>query len=945
MKSRQSAAVLWACLAVLCNFLFPVQVFAFQQPSKKNAVAPAKSTAAKPGKVAGLVVNVATGDPMSQAVIEVVATGQTTTSDTDGNFTLTLEAGTHELKITKSGFLDQKKEVTVVSGDVIPVDFALAQQGQGEIVEVNASGSGNEIALLEERKSGNTVAELIGRQEIEKSNAGDVAAVAQQLPGLSVVDNKFVYVRGLGDRYSNTVMNDSVMPTPQPERRVVPLDQVPSSLVQNVRILKTFTPDQPGEFAGGLVKIETLEFPNKSSLSFSTGLSGNTETTNQSFATYAGDRLDWLGFGLGRRGLPATVPADRQLIRGSSLIPGLTATELQNIGRSFENVWSPVKDKGPLNSNFSLSGSSQIGKLGLVASVTYGHGAQNLDEIQNYFRVSADSGGNKIVTAANRYRYNSGTTNARLGTLANAAYRLNPNNKLLFKTFFSNDAVKEARTATGFYDDVSTDILNRRLRYTLTRTSTWQLAGDHLISQLGDTVLAWRLTYSRATLNDPDLRESLYLFDQTQRKYVYFDTGQSGFRMFNEMRENIREPAFDLSKFYFKGAYTLNLKGGFSYINRDRFFNARRFRFAVRGLNGIDNSQRPEDFFAPQNIRPDGLEITEVTRNTDYYTASQNLHAGYAMADLTFKKMRVIGGVRFEHSKQDVRTFELFAANPKPVTANLENTDTLPSVGVVYSLKPEMALRFGYSRTVNRPQFRELSPFEFTDLTGGRSTLGNPNLKRGLLDNFDVRYEWFQKNGGLISVSFFTKNIKNPIETVVEPTSVLRSSYRNVDGATNRGLEFETRQNLGRYWGTLTGLTANANYTYVNSNVEIGDADFQVLTTKKRPLYGQSNHVVNVNLEYDWTKLRALGRLAYNYTGARISDVGSLGIPDTYEKGYPNLDFLFQKKFGSEKHPWELKFSADNLLNRLVRFKIEDQPFRAFRRGRTFSIGVSYTIL
>ncbi|KAF0247622.1 MAG: fecA [bacterium] len=408
------------------------------------------------------------------------------------------------------------------------------------------------------------------------------------------------------------------------------------------------------------------------------------------------------------------------------------------------------------------------------------------------------------------------------------------------------------------------------------------------------------------------------------------------------MRENIREPAFDLLKYFFTSKSTFSFKLGFSNINRDRKFNSRRFRFLPRGFDGIDRSAGPETLYASENITPSRFEINEDTRPTDFYVASQDITAGYALGDYTKGKFRFIGGVRIEKGKQEVSTLDAFSLEPIPTVAKLDNTDLLPSISGVYNFTSTFSLRTGYSQTVSRPQFRELSPFEFSDITGGRATIGNPNLKRARIRNFDVRGEWL-KGSNLFSVGFFYKKLISPIEIVVEPTTALRTSFRNALGAENKGLEFEFRQTLASISSRLASLSINTNYTFVSSNIRIGEQDLSVVTSKERPLAGQSRHLFNTAIDYDHTNLQINTRLIFNYTGARISDVGTFTLPDIVEKGYPTLDLLFNKQFGKKEGRWEVKLSGENLLNRLVRFKVLDQPFQVYRRGRSFSLGVSYT--
>jgi TonB-dependent receptor len=410
------------------------------------------------------------------------------------------------------------------------------------------------------------------------------------------------------------------------------------------------------------------------------------------------------------------------------------------------------------------------------------------------------------------------------------------------------------------------------------------------------------------------------------------------------MSEDVREPAIDAARYWFFKGASLNVKGGASYLNRDRQFDSRRFRFVPRGLLGFDLTQTPEQLLVPANIDQErGFEIREETRTTDHYVALHNITAGYLMGDFTLRGLRVIGGARVERSEQQVLTFEPFRVDAIPVIALLDDVDVLPSLGIAYAFKNgAMSVRAGWSRTLARPQFRELSPFEFTDVTGGRSTVGNPDIRRTLITNYDLRWEWFIGPTELIAVSGFHKRLQDPIETVIEPTAQLRTSFRNVVGAKNSGLEIEFRKEMGGLWKRFQGLTVNSNYTFVRSRVDIGEQDLSVLTTLDRPLVGQAEHIVNTGLTYVVPRLRVESRALFNYTGERITDVGALGLPDIIQRGYPHLDLLFTRPFGTEDR-WRAEVTVENLLNRQVDFRQANQPFRVYRTGRKISLGISYT--
>jgi TonB-dependent receptor len=438
------------------------------------------------------------------------------------------------------------------------------------------------------------------------------------------------------------------------------------------------------------------------------------------------------------------------------------------------------------------------------------------------------------------------------------------------------------------------------------------------------------------------MRETLYVFSSGVDDFRLRDQTQSGFRQFVETSDTIWELAFDVSKFLNAGSFTGTIKGGAAWMVQDRYFNTRRFRFTHRSTSGLDLTQSPETLFSPEFIGPN-FEIREDTRATDQYVGEHEIKAGYGMADLQFgSRWRVIAGARVEQSKQTLDSFDLFAVDPTVISTDLDDTDVMPSVNVVYAASSRMNLRVAFSQTVNRPNFRELAPFDFTDVTGGHSVVGNPDLVRTSIDNYDVRWEWFTGPTDLVAFSVFYKEFEDPIEQTFQPTAQLRISYLNVDRAQNRGFETEIRQQLGGISEALSNFAISGNYTFVDSEVDYGDADLSLVTSLNRPLAGQSRHIVNTALDYNNPRFGHNSRILYNYVGRRISDVGALGLPDIYEGGQHLMDFVMRQRIGGEDSPLELKFSVDNLLDDEKEFTQGGHPYRVYRKGRTFGVGMSY---
>jgi TonB-dependent receptor len=550
--------------------------------------------------------------------------------------------------------------------------------------------------------------------------------------------------------------------------------------------------------------------------------------------------------------------------------------------------------------------------------------------------------GKDQLVAKNSYDFQTGVSTIRTGAVGNLAYQLSQNNRLVLRNFFTVDGADETRILDGLNGDLAHDIRDTRLRYTTEQVYSSQLSGEHLMPKLWNSIFEWRLTYSRSTLDEPDMRETIYELNDETGKYDLLSDSQSGLRTFTDLKERVWDPAVDWTKLFQAGALSGSFKIGASYRTRYREFDYRRFRFMFRDVRTLDLSLPAEQLFSSDNINPNVFEVREDTRNTDHYEAKQLNRAFYAMVDMSLgAKWRLIGGARAESDTQNVKTFDLYKPDFPPVISRLHNTDPLPSATVIYHLRPSMNLRTSVSQTLNRPEFRELAPFEFTDVAGGYSAIGNPDLERTKVDNYDVRWEWFPSPAEVFSVGVFQKSFQNPIERVIQPTSSLRTTFVNAAGADNWGIEFDMRTGLGTIWSKLAPLSTSVNYTLVDSNIDIGEHALVVVTSLSRPLAGQSRHVFNGVLEFKSVKHGTLARLLFNYRGRRISDVGALGIPDIYESDYPRLDSLFSQPFGQNRQ-WGLKLSAENLLNQACEFTQGGLPVRTYTPGRRFSITLSY---
>lgn len=891
------------------------------------------------GRITGRVLDAINASPLPGVTVEVVGTATTTVTDLDGRYTLEIARGKHQVKVALSGFAERVLTVDLSANASQTLDVTLAVAGFSEQLTVTGqlteAASASSATQLLERRRATTINDNMGAQEMKANADGDAAAALQRVTGLSVVDGQYVFVRGLGERYSNTTLSGAVLPSTQPERKVVALDMFPSSLLDNVQVIKSFTPDRSAEFAGGMVEINMAKLPSRPTFDISITGGLNSLVYNKSVLDHTSGDRDWLGLKNSNRGLPSTFPNTR-LIRGGIYTPevGVLATDIERLGESLPNVWSPQTKDGAPNSGFSVAFGQRFGKLGVSASLNQSTKSSYTEEKQVYYSLEGTT-----LSPFSTYDYRAGSTTGSLAGLVNLAYQFSPNHRATFQGFSTNRGTRETRTFEGYNDDAARNLRNARLLWLEEELRSGQLTGEHFFPSVSNSRLDWRLTMSRSLRNEPDIRETLY--QQIGTSYVLADESQSGLRMFNALQEDAVEGAVNWNV-VFAGPQSLpaQFKFGASHGTRERDFDSRRFRFIpTPGTPGVvvrfDLSASPETIFSTANIG-ERFELREETRETDSYDAEQTVTAGYAMLDLSLNsRLRLITGARVERYKQVVNTFDLFGGDvfgsSEVITGTIESTDFFPAVNMVYAARQNQNLRLSFSQTVNRPEFRELAPFEFTDIVGGRAVIGNPDLERSLIRNFDARWEWFGDAEEVISASLFFKNFDRPIERFVEPTAQLRTSFTNAKSARNFGVELEARKKLSEQF--LIG----GNYTFVDSKIELNSFQTNVLTSLERPLAGTSKHIFNGLFEARLPIVTA--RLLVNTFSERIAEVGSLGLPDIFEEGRTTVDAALSRRLGR----FTFRLSGENLTDTTIRFLQGPQVHRSFTIGRTYAFQIGFS--
>ncbi len=898
------------------------------------------------GSVTGVVYDASTGQPVPQVTVFVIEKpGYTAITTTDGTFKIELPPGTYSLRMTGDKYQTaEMTDVVVTAGEIADASTVMAAKSAVtsiDVVEsVNVRTATEESAIVE-RKLSSTVSDSISAEEIKASTASDAAGALQKVTGVTVVGKGFVYVRGLGERYSSTQLNNAMLASTEPEKRVVPLDLFPAGLIDNIQVLKTYTPDLPGEFSAGLVKIRTTDFPSHPVFQVNYGIGFNSQTTGKLFNSYPGGSHDFWGFDDGSRNMPADIPRDTRVDRFN-----FSPSEIQAIGRSLPDSWelTPKSSARP-SENFGLVAGNTWGKLGVVGAVQF---SNDLSTIPNQDRIFYVPNPTNPETGTplpkNIFKYDESTVNVRLGAILNASYQATPTTKFFVRNFLSRDTDNNGRIYTGYHDDFGTDVLDQRLRWIERQIYSGQVGGEHLVRGLHNSILNWQLGYSRATRDEPDLREDLYLLNDRTGKFEYFDDSQSAFRMWNYQTENVWNPQINWLLPFYKGGLTGSIKLGVDYNTRQRDFSSRRLRFRLAGAQNVDPSLPPNELLAYDNIRPGAFELNETTRVTDAYNARRDVYGGYAMLDISLTpRLRAIGGLRIESVDQDVTTFNPFAPDQSRVSSPFVKKNYLPAANVVYYLTPKQNLRFGYSQTVSRPDFRELALFDFLDIVGGRQTVGNPDLRQTSIHNVDGRWEWFPGGGQLVAASVFYKSFKDPIERTIRATVGLLTTFDNAETADNYGVELEFRRNLGWLNPRLSPFAVSTNFTLVKSQIDLSNVTDTPLTTKVRPMQGQSKYVYNFIGEWARPKWRSTARFYVNWFSSRITDVGSYNLPDVIQHGVVTTDLVYEFNV-VESGKFKIRVSAENLNDPSWLWTQGGETFQRWSLGRSLKIGTSYQI-
>lgn len=928
-------------------------------------------------KIIGRVLSAETGEPLGYANVSVYKTnpaaGDTLGSPfggantaQDGSYRVACPAGTYRLVVGYVGYNQQKISGVEVGPDAVAtVDVSLYSTAMEiEEIEITARADrATEQAILTKQKRSSSVSDGISTQQIKKTPDSNAADVLKRVTGVSTVGGKYIYVRGLGERYSATQVNGSTISSPEPNKKVVPLDIFAAGLLENVVIQKTYTPDQPGEFAGGVVNLSTRDFPGQRlwELSVSTGL--GTEAASNDFRSYAGGGTDFLGFDDGARALPDLVEklAGHKLVEQRGMFDppskGFSSDTLAMIGQSFHDDWETETGKRPL-SNMGLAASygdeiQVLGEpLGFLGSVSYTNTSSYNDAVLTTYENAGEDVRSSYDTATSE-------SASLWGAIVNTSYRFNPFHTLNVRTMYNRSAEDEVRVANGFTTDTNRNMETTRYQFVERGIFTSSLGMNHFVSPLFGATVDWKVTYANAERNEPDRRQLAYeeigdiiVIDEEPVDTVYsyqLTNRLRPQREFGEMTEDDRGYEAALSvPFRQWSSLEAKVKTGFQIKNRDRSFSWRRFAYELPSLTGtgVDRdsvfAQPADDLLTVENIggpndRTRQFWLRENTGDKDSYLASQDVDALYMMFDLPLtSRLRTVFGARAENATMTNDTYNQFTG-VQSSEAKLDNDDVLPSLNLIYSLNDASNLRAAFSKTVSRPDLRELSDFYLEDVVTLISEVGNPELKRALITNYDLRWETYPGTQEIFAVSAFYKEFEDAIERSVLLGSAPVIKPVNAKSASLYGAEFESRFGLGRLRPGLSSISATANLTVVESEAEL-DESTGVQYSSKRPLEGQSPYVVNAGFYYSSDDGKTNGSILYNRFGRRLSRVGLLETPDIYEESRGALDLQVARSFRT----FRLKLTAKNLTDEESRFAHDGAGVTSLsKNGRAFAVSIS----
>jgi outer membrane receptor protein involved in Fe transport len=956
------------------------------------------------GQLRGKIIDSDTGDAVFGATVVVISEKKGTKTDFDGKYQLDLPEGEYVVEYRMFGYDTQKKKVNIAANRNIDLNITFGTKTLDTVEVSDRALNNTDASLLALQKKSGTVSDGISQESIRKSPDSSAGEVAKRVTGITLLGGKYIFVRGLGERYSNTMLDNTMIPSPEPDKRVVPLDIFPSGLLKNIRIIKTFVPEDSGEFSGGLVKIETQEYPDQFTMNLNVGVGRNFQTTGNNFKSFSGG--NFLGQSTLDQKLPSTIeslPEPVPFVQGDRFGGGLPPRLTNATQNAFPQQWTPTQKEAPYDKSFSFSVGNTYkinesgSRLGILYGTSYSTNYRFREESsRRYFPgnlISKDFKSTSYLTKMQEQDSKVYNQDILWGNNLNLALELTKDHQLYWKNLYTSNSDKNVREATGINYIDTFEFRANTNTYTSRGLLNSILGGTHALN-IADRPhkLSWSFAYAQAKRDEPNVTGEVWsrsLSNNALTTPLYrLGNNPDGSRYYSYSQDDVRtyNLSYEIPFNQWQGLKSI-LKIGTSHSDRFKYFKFNEF-----GQKSIEGRTRLDEYPVPGEVLYNSLTFLQGNRTFqervgegNAYDAYHKLKAYYAQVDMPLiSKLRFIGGARYEDSYQKVETFaqrDAWDPRKRPgYGCNIDNSDLrvlaidktycrkdnfgvgelatkdlLPAANLVYDYKENMNFRFGFSQTVNRPDLRELSPFAFTPYFGANRTSGNSNLDRAYVHNYDLRYEYYLKGSDFIGIGTFYKFISNPIETIGQPVAGQISpffTFANANQATLKGIEFDYRKDI------FNTFRVETNLFFIKSKVDVIDYSTYAFaqagllpinssaflynpTNLSRPLQGQSENVFNLKLDYFLTKKKnSTLGLYYNYFGDRIYAVGANGIPDAIEKGVGVTDLVFQYL---HLESYNIKIALKNITN--TRFRIYQKSELTGRDELFFSYreGVSLT--
>lgn len=863
----------------------------------------------KKGILAGLVKDRKTGELLMGVLVKVGNTGAQT--GPSGDFRIELMPGIYKVVLSYMGYQPVTQDVTIYEERETNLDVTMSEDPNSlnEVVVSNRKVTGTNKSLIAEIRSAQSVVSGISREQIARSQDRDGAEVVRRIPGVSIMQNRFVVVRGLPQRYNTVMLNNAIAPSFEADSRAFSFDIMPSSMIDRVMVYKTAVPELPGDFAGGVVKVYTTGMPAANSLNITYQASVRPNTTFRKFYEQPQGKYAWLGYDDGTYAVPGGVP---------SLI---NKDDRSRVTPLFNNNWDPIEKTAPIDHRFSVDFARRMNlsskvKLGVIGGLNYSNTHQATVVSRNIAFTPQAPAYNFVEQV---YAHT-----VRLNGLLNVSMDVGSKHRIDIKSLYTHMGDYEyidRNGVSGPYAGEGTGLLPGLYLHQMTQTNAFrdifssQLNGSHDLFK--NTRMKWLAAYTKSSYDDPDQRRRTQLAtfsgnEQGQGKWdePYSNTNGVNYnfwsRLYYKLPEESKTFGLDLEQKIAVGSFSSLLKAGLYMEGKQRSFSLRVLGLMINDPNTNE------------------VAIGESTRPVNTYSATNDLMAGYLAIEVPFlERFKFYGGIRAEDNRQQLHSHHWQTNGPDVGPVNLDNhkLSLLPSANLSFNITDNSLVRAAYSQTVNRPEFREIAPFFFYDLRTFSSAYGNVHMKPQTdIHNYDLRYEWYPSAGEMFNVGVFYKKFLNPIEYFFYNSTSGSSSYMwgNAKEATNYGAEMDMVLSLGRVTNghsaigkTLERTTLLLNAAYIFSTVDLGDQT-AVFQERNRPLFGQSPYTINAALNYTQEQMGLKLNLAYNIIGKRLIVVGNDLDFSIYELPRHSLDFSFSKSVGKLV---EVKGGVQNMLN------------------------------